>query len=319
MRIAHINNIAGVAGTLARAQRSLGHEAVVFATQEPPFGFPYDVRIRGAEGPLGWNAAMVRRWRTFSEFDVIHVHGGIWRSQLFYPVFKRAHPRKTLAVHFHGSEARTGKGLHYLRFADLEFVSTMDLRAAVPGALWIPNPVEIPSSPAPLPDNPRPRFGHFPSLRTQKGTERVTELFHEAFGPLDAVVESGVTKLQGKEAELVVGSGIPHAKVLEMMASCDAVVDVINPHEGYGMVAIEAMALGRAVLGTLRPAWYPGCPIVRLGAEDDVGQLREMAANGAYRQRLGWAGREYVALVHGAGKVARAVTEAYERGRRSQA
>src|SRR3990170_1480001 len=58
MKIAHINNIANVAWHLAQAQKRLGHEAVVFSLDESPFAFPRDVTIRGARGPLGWNARM---------------------------------------------------------------------------------------------------------------------------------------------------------------------------------------------------------------------------------------------------------------------
>ena len=93
MRIAHINNIANVAWRLAEAQRRLGHEAVVFSVRDNPFQFPFDVRVENAEGPLFWNAAMLRRTKLFASFDVLHVHGGIWVSQVFYPLFRRVFPR----------------------------------------------------------------------------------------------------------------------------------------------------------------------------------------------------------------------------------
>src|SRR5436309_11256206 len=120
MRIAHINNIANVAWRLAEAQRRLGHEAVVFSVRDNPFQFPFDVRVENADGPLFWNAAMLRRTKLFASFDVLHVHGGIWVSQVFYPLFRRVFPTKVLAVHYHGSETRTGKGLYQQGAASIE-------------------------------------------------------------------------------------------------------------------------------------------------------------------------------------------------------
>ncbi len=310
MRIAHINNIANVAWTLARAQERLGHEAVVFGVEDTPFRCPEDVRIRGARGPLGWNAAMALQWRRLRGFDVIHVHGGIWASQYVYLLFKRRYPWTTLAVHLHGSETRTGKGLHHLRHADLVFHSTPDLSSRMPQSVWVPNPIDCGDRPKEV-DNLIPRFGHFVSSARHKGTELVLRAFDEAFGPLQRDGEGTITRYRGRESELVVGQGAPHDQALKVMAGCDAVIDQIALYGIYGMVAIEAMALGKPVLGTVRLEWYRDCPIVTITEENASAQLRAIAKDPGLRRNLGVAGRTYVGRVHEATAVARRVLKAY--------
>ena len=310
MKIAHINNIANVAWRLAEAQRRLGHEAVVFSLRDSPYRFPRDVRIGGADGPLGWNAVTFARWRTFSDFDVIHVHGGIWKSQIFFPLFKRRFSWKTLAVHYHGSETRTGRGLHHLRSIDLRFHSTPDLAQWLPGSVWVPNPIDLPDLP-PEPNNARPTFGHIVSSPVQKGTEAVKALFQKAFGPVRTEEQGPTARYSSAAADLLIASQVPHDEALRIIASCDAVIDQISPYMAYGMVAIEAMALGKPVFGTLRLDWYPGCPVIPAQTEDASDKLRAIAEDGKYRRERGRAGRDYVAHVHESGRVARQVLKAY--------
>lgn len=311
MRIAHVNNIANVAWRLARAQRRLGHEAVVFALRDRWLRSP-DVRLPNAGGPLPWNAGMFSRWRTFSDFDVLHVHGGIWKSQVFYPLFKRRFRWKTLAVHFHGSETRTGKGLHHLSSADVLFHSTPDLARWLPGSEWIPNPIDLEAA-AEEPSNAVPRFGHFPLrlLRNRKGTDAVIELFRRTFGPLTRETLAPIARLRGREAELWIVSSTAHEEALNILAGCDAVIDQISPYGSYGMAAIEAMAFGKPVLGTFRPEWFPGCPILSPLADDAPDRMRAIVRDPDYRRKLGRAGRDYVAKVHESGLVARQVMKAY--------
>jgi SAM-dependent methyltransferase len=253
---------------------------------------------------------MFSKWRTFSEFDVIHVHGGLWKSQLFYPLFKRRFPWKVLAVHYHGSETRTGKGLHHRALPDLRFYSTMDLARWHPTGQWIPNPIDL-SDVGPQPENDVPRFGHFPSNPRQKGTETILRIFQEAFGETTQTSHGHTTVYRAKGAQLDVVSGAPHAEALEVMARCDAVLDQISPYGSYGMVGIEGMALGKPVLGTVNPQWYPGCPIVPLSGPEAVDEVRQIAADPAHRRRLGSLGREYVSRVHDSAVVARQVIRAY--------
>jgi hypothetical protein len=317
MKIAHINNMANVAWTLAQAQKRLGHEAVVFSVYDYPSRFPYDVAVPHARGPVFWNAAMGLRLPTFSSFDVLHIHGGIWMTQLFYPLFRRMYPRTVLAVHFHGQDARTGHGLHHLSVANALFHSTQDLAPFVPGSEWLPAPVDLPATVPPV-NNEVPRFGHFPfrwrpgipESEAQKGTDRILRVFREAFGPVQEEHGEGVHRYRGHGAELLIVAGMPHERALAFMATCDAVIDQLSDFRIYGMAALEAMALAKPVLSNYNPEWFPGTPVVRFG-NDPGSQLRELGADPALRRDLGRRSREFVERVHESTKVATRTLEVY--------
>ena len=317
MKIAHINNMANIAWNLAQAQRRLGHEATVFSIYDFPSRFPYDVAVPGTRGPLLWNVAMARRIFTFMEFDVLHVHGGMRLTQVFYPLFKRLFPHKVLAVHFHGMDARSGLGTHHLTYADLQFRSTEDLAALLPASEWLPSPIEVPEVVPPT-NNRVPRFGHFP-LRWSpdtperlvlKGTNRIVRLFQDAFGSAEPRAEDGIYTFTATAAELVVVSGRPHDEAVKLMAACDIVIDQISDFQSYGMTALEAMALGKPVLSTYNASWYPGTPVVQLET-DPVSECRKLAVDEGHRRELGRRGRAFVAEVHDATKIARRTLTAY--------
>jgi hypothetical protein len=195
------------------------------------------------------------------------------------------------------------------------FISTVDLREKVPDGAWVPNPVAMPVV-ADEPDNAIPRFGHFPSDRMEKGTDRILALFRQAFGPLEMQKEPNVTTVRGREAELSIVSGLRHEEARKIMTGCDVIIDQISPYASYGNVSVEGMALGKPVMSSYRPDWYPGCPIVQLGEHGSVEDLHMLASDGDYRRAKGREGREYVARVHEAGTVARQVLQSYHLARR---
>ena len=317
MRIAHINNMANIAWNLAQAQRRLGHEATVFSIYDFPSRFPYDVGISGTRGPLFWNVAMARRIFTLQKFDVLHVHGGMRLTQVFYPLFKRLFPRKVLVVHFHGVDARSGLGRHHVKRADVQFRSTQDLASFVPDSEWLPSPIQL-SDAIPQTSNRVPRFGHFPfrwspgapEALVQKGTDRIVQIFRETFGSAASTAEDGVHTFAAREAELIIVSGRRHDEAIRIMAGCDIVIDQISDLRIYGMAALEAMSLGKPVMSNFNPDWFPGTPVVRIET-NPVHQFQELAIDAGRRRELGRRGRAFIAEVHEAGKIARRTLDAY--------
>ena len=301
MRICHIKNVAGYASRLAQAQRALGHEAIVLA-HEHPFGFPYDVLMPSG---LKWNLWMLKRWKWLREFDVLHIHGGIWPGQVFYPLFKDLTGMRTI-VHFHGGETRTGKGLHWLRVADNVFYTPPDLQAWHPKGTWMPQPIDVPPEPAEWFEHERPMFVHFTTNEQNKGTTRVIDMFFTAFGPLqhsylDFPTGGRKDFYIGKDVELWVLRGIPYDHVESVIRRADVVFDQIAPYGIYGYVAVEAMALGKPVLSPINRELYPtACPVIY----PHVTKLMELAHDESGRRHYGALGRAYVERVHAAPVVA---------------
>jgi len=314
IRILHLGNTANVPRTLSDAQKKIGHEARVVATQEDRFRHEAE-EILSRSGPLGWNLAVRELQVDWQALGAIHIHGGIWRSQLYYYLLRRRTPHSAWVVHLHGSEARSGKGLHHLGLADEIVWSTPDLRRFSPRGQWLPNPVFVPRAVAPVREGQKPALGHFPSDRRVKGTARLLAALRESLGPPKAIIREGTTieRWSWDAADLVIAERIPHEEVLRRMESCDAIIDHLSNLGPVGLVSLEAMARGRAALSCYDATAYPpDCPVIRLTIHDAAQTLGEAIADRGRLASAGAAGREYVRKLHDPQRIAVRSIEIYE-------
>jgi glycosyltransferase involved in cell wall biosynthesis len=239
-------------------------------------------------------------------YDVFHLHDG---GMLPFDIDAKAWfpALGPVVVHWHGSKIRRHKGPLLSRRAGHTFVSTPDLLEQVPGAEWLPNPIlteELPEAPEPANRTEHVRIVHAPTNKVAKGT---------------AGIESAVRSLrqQGCDAELAILEGKTHAETLAGLAKADIVVDQVVPTVGtYGMVSIEAMAMGKPVVCYIRPEFYDehfkGCPVVSAGFDNMAEALRELIEDPNRRAGLGARGREYARAKHGAEPIARRTIMVYE-------
>jgi glycosyltransferase involved in cell wall biosynthesis len=144
---------------------------------------------------------------------------------------------------------------------------------------------------------------HVPTNRLIKGTRWI---------------EAGVARAAERDPRLSFRllEHAPWREVRDAMAAADVVVDQVFLG-WYGLVAVEAMALGKPVVGFVRPDFEPlaqslGLPLVRC-TKDDVGEVvAALAGDPGRRAALGEAGRAYARRVHDAPVVARRLVETYE-------
>ena len=308
MKIAHWpQNIANHAWRLAEAQRKLGHEVVVYGRKkaDASYGYTSDIYIEGRLDPFHFNMDMLRRRKELNSFDVIHNHGGIWKTQLAYYLVRK--PK--LFLEYHGTDARESVGLYHQRLADGFFYSTPDLKEKVPPeSIWLPHPIELHPLPGPI-DNKRPLFVHFVS--TEKGTSNFVDLFRQAFGRLDLVfaADGKEQRYAAKEAELRVYTQVPQERVFSAMKQADVVLDRFNQYGIYGYVSVEAMAFGKPVMADINSVLYPkDCPVWYPSVE----ALRYLSQNEYARKFAGQLGRKYVGRVHEASIVAKKSIDAFE-------
>ena len=312
MRVLHVNDMASVARTLADAQTALGHPAKVMA-RVTPLVEPPDVVLPATTNPLLSQLAILRRIREIREADAIHIHGGIWASHLVWSYLRGRFPAKAFVVHLHGSETRTGKGLHHLRVADRVFCSTPDLLRLVPGSEWLPNPVRLPSRPSGFPAG-KPILAHFPTRRAIKGTDLIRAAFRGLGATSEASVAAGITRLENQTAVLLVVEGQPHARALEIMDHCTFVIDQVNDLGIYSMVSVEGMARGKVVFSSYDPSLYSvPPPIVRLSPEGLRENLAEWLRTPESWATRGRQGRDFAERVHSADCVAIQALRAYRR------
>jgi len=292
------------------AQRALGHDVELWSTGHPERKlnqFPVNDNNPYTD-PARWNLWMLSRLKKLHDFDVLHLHGGIWKSQIFYKLFKQVLP--PIAIHYHGTELRMAVGHNYQELVKVKFVSTPDQKRWVPDAIWLPQPVELPPTPTYKTENERPVFSHFFIRENTKRTHKVIEMFGKAFGPLEHEIGiPGIQSYIGRDAELRVHHGISPAEVLAIMQKSDVVFDQMTFYKVYGAVSAEAMAYGKPTLVPIDQALYPkDCPVIIPTVE----RLQLLASSASVRERYGRQGRAYAERVHDMNRVARLTIESYE-------
>jgi hypothetical protein len=341
MKIFHgLQNIGGMAGVMAAAQRQLGAEALSYCLPVPRYEYPADRTVQATTR----RGRMVEIARFFARegrsFDCFHFYFGeslsgarLWDVPWLKRLGKRVFfyfcgcdirdSKQVIATYEHSAcqhcwpmlcSANRAEALRMARtYADGVFVSTPDLLEFVPGAIFLPQPVPLArfaeldaaQTTAATPCRPgidRPvRIAHAPSNRQIKGTE---------------VIVAAVMRLQqrGLPIELVMIEHMPHAQVLAVCAGCDLAIDQVRIG-AYGQYAVEMMALGKPTICYLRPdlrAYYPAdCPIISASPEQLEAVLADWIAHPAWWSTAGAAGRAYVARFHDIQTLAQRCLEAY--------
>jgi glycosyltransferase involved in cell wall biosynthesis len=324
--------IAGQAMMLARALRAHGADAVAFS-----YGVAWEGRVSDvvvdlarAPGAAGKGATMLGSLlRHGLGYDVVHLHFGtsFLPRLLDVPVLRRLGAR--IAFHFHGCEIRNRDHMlraHRLstcteceafcrpgerpnqqgwlraraaRWADRIYYSTDDLRESIAGAAQLPLAIEADRwieagrAHAPAADPPRDGVrgplvvGHAPTDRLIKGTRHVI-----------AAVEALRAELPRIELRLF--ERRPWAEMPRALAECDVIVDQLHMG-GYGLLAIEGMAVGTPVIAYLRDdvrAAKPELPVLSAEPATLAHALRALAADPAARRALGERGRTFARSVH---------------------
>ncbi len=331
MRVLHAPaEIAAQASILARALRDLGIEAHSLAYNP---GFPQytpdEFRPYDAMAPLpryaGYLASLLRH---AGRYDVYHFHFGrtlIPPHDPDLPLYHRLGGK--VVFHHHGCDvrdrammlarhpgastcaecdpfcvpARQKKVLAAAaRHADAEVASTPDLLESAPRASHLPVAAYLGDYPyRPLRRAPK-RVLHAPTNRLIKGTRHVEAAFERLRPRFPGVEFVTVEKLAWSELR-------------DAMADSDVVVDQLFMG-WYGMVAVEAMAMGKPVLCTIRPDFESrlvDCPIVRCTADDLAERLAAVLSDGTDRQALGEASRAYVEREHAAPVIASRLVTLY--------
>ena len=294
MRVVHTPlNVAGIPWTNVQALRRKGVDAQLLVVERQKLHPEAD---RSLDRPSGFWGRQAVQWPAFLRLlpgtDVFHFYFG-WTlvpRKLTWPLLKAA--RRKSVLHFLGSDIRgkTREELRYARGADARIVGSYDALRWVPDAHVVPPGLDLREyEPVPAEDRPRPIVLHAPSSRTRKGTDHV------------------VAACEGLDVELDVVEGLRHDEARRHYARADLVVDQLNAG-WYGILAIEAMALGKPVLSYLRPEAVQATeremgvevPIVPVTKETLRERIAELAASPDERRRIGGLSRAYVERIHDA-------------------
>lgn len=153
----------------------------------------------------------------------------------------------------------------------------------------------------PDPCKSQPLIVHAPSEKAIKGT--------------DAVLKA-IEKLKDRfNFDFKLIHGMEHSKVLEIMRSCDIMLDqfVIGEH---GVAALEAMALGKPTVCYIKPSLVPRypaeLPIVNANQENLTKVIKDLLEDGQRRYEIGRSSRAYVEKYHDAHKIAHQLVAIYK-------
>jgi glycosyltransferase involved in cell wall biosynthesis len=317
MRIVHgLHNIAAIPVSLSHAERRLGLDSSVCCHASAFQGHMIDEVIAGPTEDL--------LEPHLERYDIFNFHFGYsyYRQSLAdLPRLKAA--GKRVVMHYHGCDLRNSKLVlerHPIsacaecwpmacnanrvstrgivrEFADLVTVSTPDLLEFVPDALWLPQPVDI----AWIEDAATQGKSHIPARRSKKTVwvahaPSSTQLKGTRF-VVDAVEK---LKAKGVDVELALLTNMPREDVMATIRAADVVVDQLL-FGSYGVMAIEAMTLGKPVICHLRPDVIQACadlPIIPASPEDIVDRLADLVRARGQWPTLGAAGRAYARKVH---------------------
>jgi len=185
------------------------------------------------------------------------------------------------------------------------FVTDRELQTYVPGALIMPCVVDLKKW-AFVGTEPSEvlRVVHAPTRRVVKGTKYVL-----------SVVEQ--LRSEGIGIELRLVEGVPHNEAKKLYKWADVVIDQLRVG-WYGVVAVEAMALGKAVVCYIRDDlkhYLPHpLPLAVANPENLYHVLKDLALNPEEVRSLGLRGRKYVEELHDAKKVTEILLRVYEAG-----
>ena len=330
MRVLHAPaEIAGQASVLAAALRGLGVEAHSlaynpgFPQYQPDEMRPYDAQPV-LPRYLGYLSSALRH---LGRWDVYHFHFGrtlIPPHNFDLPLVRALGGR--VVFHYHGCDVRNRAHMRAtheratctecdpfciperqrrilasaVRFADAELISTPDLQESAPRARHLPVAADLSQYAVRLSSGAPTLVVHAPTNRLIKGTRHV-----------EAAFEKLRPRFPGVRFETV--ERLPWAELIRVLERADVVVDQVFMG-WYGMVAVEAMALGKPVLCWIRDDFerlLDDCPVVRAGIETLEERLAQVLSDGARRAHLGERGRAYVEREHAAPVVARRLIELY--------
>jgi glycosyltransferase involved in cell wall biosynthesis len=202
-------------------------------------------------------------------------------------------------------EERQKRYLDFLApYVDAFIVQDPEMQSYLPQARIVPRAVDLDQFPRAQPATvaTRPLVVHAPTDRLLKGTDFVLR-----------AVEA--LKSEGLEFEFQLVEKMPHAQAVEWYRRADIVIDQLLIG-WYGMVAIEAMAMGKTVVAYIRDDlksfFRRGMPLLAANPETIADVLREAIGNSQLRAAMADKGRAFVEEVHDSRVVAGSLAGLYQ-------
>lgn len=297
----NISDLGGLSYNLCQAiNRHTDHQARSIIEMRTFTKKPFMVRRSGSE-KFG---KQLRRW--VDNADVLHFNER-WLNVPKYGIKPKQCEDKKIIYHAHGSIfRRSSKGILRLyrgAFPQMKIItSTPDLLMfAGEGATWFPSVVPILDY--------RKKYG----IRQNKIPIVYYSPSHSSSKARKSVISKTSKELwaKGLKFKLQITQNTLHTKNMAMKARADIYFDEITKLGFYGVNAIEAGVLEKAVIYNLSPYTRKymnnlseqegiNCPFIAVTKRNTLKKvLRKLVTNKKYRVNRGIAGLKYVREMHG--------------------
>ena len=301
MKIAHINNISGIASVIADYQRKQGYEVDVYV---------FNKKIYSQFGGTLVNyRSPISRWRLLrklkKEYDIWHYHypyGTLKRS------LEKRNQDKIYLKHYHGNDIR-GKNDN-----DFCLVSTPDLLEYAPNGKWLPNPIDYDEIEKIISIKNNPQIGETKNKRIKRIAHYP---YYKNYSTSPSHYYSQVLNELKREnkCEIIEILNVSHYQTLQMISSADIVIGKIMPEVGwYGKFELEGMALNKPVIAYVSDYLYEKYkpPIYRTTKNTFKKDLISLIENEAESNRLAKIGYDYVRKNHSMENIFKMVKECYD-------
>lgn len=328
---------AGQPSTFANAMKKKGIFASSLAIGINKFEYKTDFILEYAPNNIDFVKGLLDDY--ISEYDVFHFHMRplLFSKHYYYPtgidlIMLRCAGKKVF-FHFRGSEARLASVFEqcspynyvsenpdslFTSFVEHEqkvfiefvngvchkvFVPDPELQTYVPEALIVPRIIDLKKWQY-VENEPSDvlKVVHAPSRPVVKGTKDVL-----------AAIEK--LRAEGLQIDFRLVENIPNNEAIELYKWADVVIDQLRIG-WYGVLAVEAMALGKTVISYIRDDLkhylpYP-LPIAIANPDNLYDVLKDLALNPDKAHSIGIRGRKYVEELHDSGKVSDILLQLYE-------
>ncbi len=340
MRVLHgITGAAGQPAIVSKAQRKHGIEAASVMAYYSKFGYKSDYFYEIIGDGFEQYSHMLKEMSP--KYDIFHFY---FRPYFYfnpkYLSFPTAYDLlllrllgKTIIFNYRGSEVRSGKsfkrlspfnyveenpGKLFTKFPDEQIdrlrsvVDTLshrvlvpdpELQSYVPNSVIVPRAIDLTEWPFVGAVNSQdPIVIHAPSRRVVKGSDYVIQAVNEL-------------KAEGLRFRFELIENLSNDEAREKYKKSDIVVDQLRIG-WYGVFAVEAMALGKAVVSYIRDDLYHHLgdipPLCNANPTNIKEKLRHLIKDHGKRKRMGERARAYCEDLHDSEKVARQLIAIYE-------
>ena len=328
---------AGQPGILARQLRKMGVHAESMIVGANKFDYDADHCLQD-HTPAGFGRVIAE---AFPDFDIIHIHALTpfrTKSAIEFPMgidlLAARAMGKRVVLHYRGSEVRKPSAFaahspfNYVAenpggifntfpdrwidsyialnraLSDRTLVTDPELLTYVPDASIVPRALDFDKWPhVGLTRNSRPLILHAPSRQAVKGTASVL-----------AAVET--LKAEGLDFDFQLVQGVTNEEARALFHQADIIVDQLRIG-WYGVLAVEAMALGKVAVGYVRDdllAFFGRRkPPIAVANPDTIADvLRDLIRNPAMRRRQAARGHAFCQAYHDVSAVARQCIDIYD-------